>query len=291
MNSGFTDSFYVEGDEVEVKPFDCQRGVVTTVGWNDSLRTNSYGIDLEDGTYVTDLISDDLVLLKSSPHYMEPKPKALPWQTGLHDYFDGPQDGGYSSEQGSGQWYRPYSDKAKGGVPNAEAKKPPFISHKHLRESFTVPLMGKVYLSSYHTDEMANKGTEPIPDVRVLLDHHRLPKGWMGGAGTDITVDGASAIAVIWPDFGAIPVAHLDFVVDHIMDLVRDGKIVEIGCHGGHGRTGSLVAGLLIKASSFTAKGAMSRVRGAYCSRAIESKTQETMLEEYATFLRNEIEG
>ena len=289
MSKGFSGSFYVEGDEVEVKPFASQRGVVVTVGWSDARYTDVYGIDLDDGTHVTNLIDDDLVLLKSAPSFSE-KPSG-PWAKGLYDWFDGPQDGGYSSEQGSGHWYKPYWDKAKGAFSHGGSKKPVPIIHKHLRESFTVTNKDKVYLSSNHTDDKADENAEPIPDVRVLLDHMRLPKGWMGGAGTDITVDGTSAIVVMWPDFGAVPVAHLDFVVDHIMELVTDGKIVEIGCHGGHCRTGSLAAALLIKAASFTSSDAIKRVRETYCPRAIESKTQETMLDEYATFLRNEKEG
>jgi hypothetical protein len=297
-DTGDTGAFYIEGDEVEVKTFGSQRGTVVTAEWSASLGMNAYGIDLDDGTYVTGLTDEDLVLLKSSPAFKpSPWPKAnAPYSEGGYGFAIHENPGSYESGQGGG-WYDRYSDKTQTAFPyagkgsGASKSTYTYTVHKHLRTPLTVPTLGKVYLGSHHTDDKEHKTAKPLPDVRVILDHMRLPKGWMGGAGTDITLDGFSTISVIWPDFGAIPVTHLDFVVDHIMDLVRDGKIVEIGCHGGHGRTGSLAAGLLIKASSFTAKGAVKRVRSAYCDRAIESKTQETMLEEYATFLRNEMEG
>ena len=81
-----------------------------------------------------------------------------------------------------------------------------------------------------------------------------------------------------WPDYG-IP-------KDTAMSLVQiyeayyratQGNMVEIGCIGGHGRTGTILAVMQIAASNgaVTADEAIKFVRKEYCDHAIESAVQE----------------
>ena len=78
-----------------------------------------------------------------------------------------------------------------------------------------------------------------------------------------------------WPDFGvpddaAVVVAALA----SLLDRARAGQRVEIGCYGGHGRTGTALACLAILCGE-APDGSVSWVRAGYCERAVETDAQE----------------
>lgn len=78
-----------------------------------------------------------------------------------------------------------------------------------------------------------------------------------------------------WPDFG-VP-AHPAPVVEaleSLLDRAREGQRVEIGCYGGHGRTGTALACLAILCGQ-SPDDAVSWVRARYCERAVETDEQE----------------
>lgn len=81
-----------------------------------------------------------------------------------------------------------------------------------------------------------------------------------------------------WPDLG-VPREPARFrrALRWLLHQAAQGKRVEIGCVGGHGRTGTTLAALLIL-QGMSSKRAAARIRRTYCGEAIESKAQAEML-------------
>jgi hypothetical protein len=79
---------------------------------------------------------------------------------------------------------------------------------------------------------------------------------------------------VDWPDFGvpADPAPVVDVLRD-LLDRARAGARVEIGCLGGHGRTGTALAGLAVLCG-LPPDDAVAWVRREYCERAVETDQQ-----------------
>lgn len=81
-----------------------------------------------------------------------------------------------------------------------------------------------------------------------------------------------------WPDFG-LP-ADRDAVLKSLMTLVhraRAGERVEVGCLGGHGRTGTALACLAVM-TGHPADDAVKWVRANYCPDAVETSEQEAFV-------------
>jgi hypothetical protein len=78
-----------------------------------------------------------------------------------------------------------------------------------------------------------------------------------------------------WPDFG-VPGDSVLVVaaLESLLDRVRAGQRVEIGCYGGHGRTGTALACLAILCGQAPGE-AVSWVRAGYCDLAVETDEQE----------------
>jgi hypothetical protein len=84
-----------------------------------------------------------------------------------------------------------------------------------------------------------------------------------------------------WPDFD-VP-EDLDALRGALTDLLdrsRRGERVEVGCLGGHGRTGTALACLAVLAGT-PANDALAWVRANYCYKAVETDSQEHLV---ATF-------
>ncbi len=102
------------------------------------------------------------------------------------------------------------------------------------------------------------------PDYGLYLDHRWQPP-WNHGH-------------IDWPDFG-VP-ADSQAVTTGLTDLLeraRSGQRTEIGCLGGHGRTGTALACLAVLAGH-PVTGAVAWVRSAYCPRAVETPAQEAFI-------------
>jgi len=85
-----------------------------------------------------------------------------------------------------------------------------------------------------------------------------------------------------WPDFGIPDARALAAALDDVLERVQKGETVEIGCLGGHGRTGTALACLAVL-SGIPADQAVARIREEYCDRAVETADQESFV---ATFAR-----
>ena len=81
-----------------------------------------------------------------------------------------------------------------------------------------------------------------------------------------------------WGDQSTISTETLRRLCDYIISLLGNSKKVGISCQGAHGRTGTLLAALIMTLERFKAKDAIEEVRQQYCKNAIETKGQENML-------------
>ena len=85
-----------------------------------------------------------------------------------------------------------------------------------------------------------------------------------------------------WPNFG-VPDDPVLVVValESLLDRARAGQRVEIGCYGGHGRTGTALACLAILCGQAPGE-SVSWVRAGYCERAVETDEQEAFARDFA---------
>jgi hypothetical protein len=107
-------------------------------------------------------------------------------------------------------------------------------------------------------------GRETVPSFGLYLDERWQPS-WPHAH-------------VDWPDFG-VPsdIVVLTAALQDLLDRARREERVEIGCLGGHGRTGTALACLAILAGT-PASDAVEWVRANYCQRAIETSEQEAFV-------------
>lgn len=123
----------------------------------------------------------------------------------------------------------------------------------------------------------SHSGTVPEgykPDFAIYLD-----KCW-----TAQTL----AIQVPWQDMGVpgLDDEHIIALVDLIGRMIGKGQTVEVGCIGGHGRTGTLLAIVGLEHGIATPDEAVEFVRKNYCEQAIETKTQEWYIAKYFAVTR-----
>jgi hypothetical protein len=104
-------------------------------------------------------------------------------------------------------------------------------------------------------------GRVRLPDYGLYLDRRWKPP-WMHGH-------------LDWPDFGVpTDVVQMTAALRSLLERADGGQVVEIGCVGGHGRTGTALACLAIL-SGRPADEAVAWVRDHYCSEAVETTEQE----------------
>lgn len=99
-----------------------------------------------------------------------------------------------------------------------------------------------------------------LPDYGLYLDRRWQPP-WPHGL-------------YDWPDFGVPDPTPTVAALQSVLDRARSGQQVEIGCLGGHGRTGTALACLAILAGEKPGD-AVAWVRANYCSDAVETNAQE----------------
>jgi protein-tyrosine phosphatase len=81
-----------------------------------------------------------------------------------------------------------------------------------------------------------------------------------------------------WPDFG-VPANTEDVVqaLKTVLERARSGQDIEVGCLGGHGRTGTALACLAVL-TGLSALDAVAWVRSRYCAEAVETPEQEAFI-------------
>jgi protein-tyrosine phosphatase len=131
---------------------------------------------------------------------------------------------------------------------------------------------------------MDGKGTKPKPDFGIYLCEawrDRLSDVWTNGVRADVP-RAYPAIVVSWPDYGTIGDELYERIVHIAYSKIRHGKRLDIGCHGGHGRTGVLLAGLIVAIERLPGNMAISEAKRRYCKKAIETMAQGDMVRDYA---------
>ena len=80
-----------------------------------------------------------------------------------------------------------------------------------------------------------------------------------------------------WVDFGVPDAAELRTALEDVLDRARRGQRVEVGCLGGHGRTGTALACLAVLTGTPPGE-AVAWVRAAYCEKAVETDEQRAFV-------------
>lgn len=86
---------------------------------------------------------------------------------------------------------------------------------------------------------------------------------------------------VDWPDFELPRHTALSVELEALLDRARRRDRVELGCWGGHGRTGTALACLAVLAGT-PASEAVAWVRENYCEKAVETPAQEAFVLAFA---------
>lgn len=86
---------------------------------------------------------------------------------------------------------------------------------------------------------------------------------------------------VPWQDFGVPDPDLLARELRSVVEDVRAGQTVELGCLGGHGRTGTALACLAVLAGA-PAREAVAAIRRDYCARAVETRAQAAFVVDFA---------
>lgn len=86
-------------------------------------------------------------------------------------------------------------------------------------------------------------------------------------------------IFINWPDFEVIEEDLYLHLVKYIVYWLKREKIVQIGCQGGHGRTGTLAAGVLAYSEGLSGEEATAEIRKKYCKKAVENQIQEKFVQ------------
>ncbi len=120
---------------------------------------------------------------------------------------------------------------------------------------------------------------KPTPSFGFYLDG-----GWLwkltGIAGIGIGLTNESSyydwpfMVIKWPDMGTLEDDDMTNILSYLKGKLEAKESIEIGCIGGHGRTGTLLAMLRVYIGGMGAKESIESIRKDYCDHAVESKKQ-----------------
>jgi hypothetical protein len=113
------------------------------------------------------------------------------------------------------------------------------------------------------------------------MPNHDVPFEWFNKYKTHK----ATEIKLDWPDMDS-PVLDPEFWKDLVKHMAEKKSKALVFCIGGHGRTGTAIACILV-ATGWKAQKAIDWIRTNYCSQAIETVTQENYIEEVDYELNN----
>ena len=140
----------------------------------------------------------------------------------------------------------------------------PFEAHRH-RTPVVFPSGAELLAVSFDADDAYTR--ERRPDFGLYLDEKWAPP-W-------------AHARVGWPDFG-VP-DDLDELRDQLSAVLaraKAGGLVEVGCLGAHGRTGTALACLAV-IDGVDAEVAVAWVRANYCERAVETPDQAAFVRSF----------
>lgn len=142
----------------------------------------------------------------------------------------------------------------------------PFEGHRH-RSPVTLPSGAELWAVSFDTGDPYTR--ERLPNFGLYLDEKWAPP-W-------------DHVKVAWPDFG-VP-SDLEALRDQLSTVlarVKAGDLVEVGCLGAHGRTGTALACLAIL-DGCDPDSAVEWVKANYCEKAVETPEQAAFVRAFGT--------
>ena len=104
---------------------------------------------------------------------------------------------------------------------------------------------------------------------------------WGAGYKTPHGLNSHPAVYTKWPDYGVVDISVVEWLVKAIRKNMAAGLSVDIGCQGGHGRTGTLLACLIADVEGIGSDDAIKAVHKRHCTSAVESISQENLVREY----------
>ena len=180
----------------------------------------------------------------------------------------------YGSGWGKGNGFNPWLPGAKANIRTLLLPE-----CRHHLQPFAIDESRTIYLSA-----ISDLGKEaphgPLPHSGAYFHDHWVENRLLTNDGTQLQKSGEPAVLYgYWPDFGVMREDVLDDALGWARKEIDAGKVLEVGCYGGHGRTGTFAAALAV-AYGREAKAAISAVRKEYCKKAIENEKQEKMIME-----------
>ena len=154
----------------------------------------------------------------------------------------------------------------------------PFTFKSYEYDSYTVHLSGSSAISH-------DPGVKELPTVGVYMDDTWLQDRLASNTNTEVDLSQPASLYIGWRDFDSLDVALLEEAIEWLMPyLDRPDSIIEIACMGGHGRTGTYLASLMVRLG-WGPTDAIEYIRNNYCKKAIETKPQEELIREYHSIL------
>ena len=159
----------------------------------------------------------------------------------------------------------------------------------HHRSS--VEIDGKIVLASASRDENKKNRHEARgkrkPDLSIYLDYSWIDYGDILGHGYHVYANGETPyIFVDWPDMKGIGLESLVRLEWIARKNITEGKRIEIGCLGGHGRTGTLLACILSDLEGMNdANEVVKEIRKRHCTKAVETATQVKLVGTFIEYM------
>jgi hypothetical protein len=82
------------------------------------------------------------------------------------------------------------------------------------------------------------------------------------------------AMVIDWEDGSSLDYKTIKWLIDGTIANLAEGKKIDVGCFGGHGRTGMFLACLIGTVESLDARESILTMRERYCQEAIETYSQ-----------------
>jgi len=139
--------------------------------------------------------------------------------------------------------------------------------------------VGEHYITvSAWSDRPKTPDMAPYPDMGVYVADNWM-RNFNGFMGVGVAIPNKyKALICDWPDFGVVELEEVQWLVLYAVDCLEKGMDVDIGCVGGHGRTGTLLACIIAYLEGCNTSKAITRVHTRHCKKAIESKSQVNLI-------------
>jgi len=153
----------------------------------------------------------------------------------------------------------------------------------HWRTRFELPNGMPIYASAWRDEpKMLMERTGPRPTLGFYMDNLWIRDGlFMVSPGLASPIPkkiqqgyADNVVFFDWDDFGTPDsIRQFHLITQWLLKYIEAGQMVEVGCIGGHGRTGTLLACMMVLLGA-DANVAIAHVRDTYCWEAIETNNQ-----------------